>query len=280
MDLHAPENVMNLSSKYGIRKVGGRAFLYTASVCLLLALSAAVDTPASAFAAGLDFLVPGISLGSVSFEAGAGVSYLVISKSYGVADTSVVELAVLEADGTTSLIEVSTSPYPRTPEETVCIRLRLEDGVRHIESSDEFMSFVREVLVREGGSGVFERPADEDIEELELERMFLPSRADTERVPLGPEDVETAAGLFRCEKYGIMDERTMQVNLGGIEAVRYEREETHIWLSSEVPFWGLVRSRIERESSTRLPEESRFQPRPKSTVTESILVSRRNAERR
>ena len=272
---------MNLTSIYGSRNMSGLASLSSMAVFyLFIVLSVVVIPPASAGAAGLDFLVPGISLRSVAFEAGTGVSYLVISESYGVADTSVVELAVLEADGTTSLIEVSTSPFPRTPEETVWVRLRLEDGVRHIESSDEFMSFVREVLVREGGSGRFERPEEEDIEELELERMFLPSRADTVRVPLGPEEIETAAGLFRCEKFGIMDERTMQVYLGGIEALRYEREETHIWLSPEVPFWGLVRSRIERESSTRLPDRPRFQPKPKSTVTESILVSYRSAESR
>ena len=108
----------------------------------------------------------------------------------------------------------------------------------------------------------------------------LRKEEDVRRCTLGPEEIETAAGLFRCEKFGIMDERTMQVYLGGIEALRYEREETHIWLSPEVPFWGLVRSRIERESSTRLPDRPRFQPKPKSTVTESILVSYRSAESR
>jgi hypothetical protein len=275
------ENVMSISSIYGSRSVSAHASHSRAALlCLLLVLSSAINVPASTGAVELDFLVPGISLRSVSFETGTAVSYLIISESYGVADTSFVELAVLEADGETVLLEVSTSPFPRTPDETIWIRLRLEEGVRHIESSDEFMSFVKEVLVREGVAGGFERPAAEDIEELELERMFLPSRADTARVPLGPEEVETPAGPFRCDKFGIVDEQTIQVNLGGIEAVRYEREETFIWLSPRVPFWGLVRSRIERESSTSLPGRPRFQPKPRSTATESVLVSYKGAASR
>jgi len=247
-------------------------------IFFVLAAPLLCAAPGSADAANLDFLVPGISLRSVSFEAGTRVAYLIISESYGIADTSVVELAVLEADVGAVLLEVSTSPYPRTPDETVWVRLRFDEGVREIESSDEFMSFVQEVLVREGSTGTFEQPESEEIEELELERMFLPSRADTERVPLGREEVETPAGRFPCDKYGVRSERSMQVQLGGIEAVRYEREETFIWLSPDIPFWGLVRSRIERESSTSLPKRPRFQPRPKTTLTESVLVSYKNAQ--
>ena len=247
---------------------------------VLAVLSSACAAPGYADAANLDFLVPGISLRSVSFEAGARVSYLIISESYGIADTSVVELAVLETGGGKVLLEVSTSPYPRTPDETLWVRLRLGEGVRKIESSEEFMPFVQEVLVREGSGGIFERPESEEIDELELERMFLPSRADMERVSLGSEEVETPAGGFLCDKYGLKSEKSLQVQLGGVEAVRYEREETFIWLSSDIPFWGLVRSRIERESSTSLPGDRRFQPRPKKTLTESILISYTNAESR
>lgn len=241
-----------------------------------LALSLALSCAAPGSAAGLDFLVPGISLRSVSFEAGTGVSYLIVSESFGVADTSVVELDVLETGDETVLLEVSTSPFPRNEEETIWVRMRFGQGVREIATPDRFMSFVREVLVREGGSASFERPSDEEIEELGLERMFLPSRPDSARVPLGSEEVETPAGDFLCGKYRLGEERSMPVQLGGVDAVRYEREETLIWLSPEIPFWGLVRSRIERESSTDLPAGSRFQPRPRTTLTESILLSYRD----
>jgi len=241
-----------------------------ALLCAILALAAACPP---ARAADLDFLVPGISLRSVSFDPGSRVAYLVVTESYGVADTSVVELAVLEAGCGTALLEVSTSPYPRLPDETAWVRLRLDEGVRDMETSDRFVSFVREVLVREGETGPFEEPSKEDVEELDLERMFLPSGADSERVPLGREEIGTPAGDFLCDKYGLENERSMEVKLGGVDAVRREREDTTIWLSPDIPFWGLVRSRIERESSTILPDGSRFQPRPKTTVTESILIS-------
>ncbi len=68
-------------------------------------------------------------------------------------------------------------------------------------------------------------------------------------------------------------EKRMEVELGGVGALRCEREETLIWLSPDVPFWGLVRSRIERESSTELQGDHRFQPKPKRTVTGSVLLS-------
>ena len=244
--------------------------LLKASLLLLALLAAPTGTIRSA---DLDFLVPGISLRSVSFETGALVSYLIISESYGVADTSFVQLGVLEASGEAALLEVATSPYPRVPEETIWVRLLLEEGVRKIENAGEFKRFVREVLVREGDEGPFERPDEEEMEELELERMFLPSKSGTKRDSLGFEEIETPAGRFRCDIFGIEEERTMEVKLGGVDAVRYEREKTTIWLSPEIPFWGLVRSRVERESSTTLPDERRFQPRPKETRTESVLVS-------
>ena len=246
----------------------------------VFAFSLFCAVPGSADGANLDFLVPGISLRSVSFKAGDRVSYIIISESYGIADTSFVELGVLETDDETVLIEVSTSLYPRIPDETVWVRLHLEKGVKEIESPDGFMPFVREVLVREGTAGTFEKPEGEEIEELELERMFLPSRADTERVSLGREEIETLAGRFQCDKYGIKDEKSMTVQLGGVEALRYEREETFIWLSPDIPFWGLVRSRIERESSTSLPGDGRFQLKPKKTRTESVLVSYTSASGR
>ena len=245
-----------------------------AVAALVFSLALSCASPESA--AGLDFLVPGISLRSISFEAGKGVSYLIVSESFGVADSSIIELDVLETGDETVLLEVSSSPFPRSREETVCVRLRLEEGVREIASPDRFMSFVREVLVREGGSARFERPSDEEIEELGLERMFLPSRPDSARSPLGSEEIGTPAGDFLCQKYRLEEERSMPVQLGGVEAVRYEREETLIWLSPEIPFWGLVRSRIERESSTVPSSGSRFQPRPRTTLTESILLSYRD----
>lgn len=221
----------------------------------------------------LDFLVPGISLHSVSFESGSRVAYIVISESFGVADTTMVELSVLEAGEGRVLLEVSSSPYPRYPEETASVRLRISEPIREITSPDEFFSYVDEILVRESEGEPFREPSRDEVEELELERMFLPSPADSERVILGREEVETPAGVFSCEKLEIEKEAVNPVSLGGVEALRFEREHTLIWLSGDVPFWGLVRSRLERESSTRLARRVRTGSEARISVTESILYS-------
>jgi hypothetical protein len=241
-------------------------------IAMVIWILAIVFVPADSLAGGLDFLLPGISLRSVEFDSGSSVKYMVISESYGIPDTSMVELSILEAAGGYALIEVSTSPYPRILEETVRVRMWLSEGVRWIESPKEFSSHASEILVKEG-DGPFQAPSPEDLEELELERMFLSSPEDSMSVSLGREEVDTPAGPFPCEKKEIVKLEENEVSLGGVEAVRVERERTILWLSTDIPFWGLVRSRIERESSTVLADDSGFQQEPRRSVTESVLIS-------
>ena len=59
---------------------------------------------------------------------------------------------------------------------------------------------------------------------------------------------------------------------GPFGAIVVEEETSRLLVSDDVPFWGLVRSRVETSSHTRL-ESSRRKPRPKVTITESILIS-------
>ncbi len=183
-----------------------------------------------------------------------------------------VELAILESGGGYALIEVSTSPYPRILEETVRVRMRLSEEVRRIETPEEFFPHVSRILVKDG-DGPFQAPSPEDLEELELERMFLSSPEDSLRVSLGREEVDTPAGSFLCDKKEIVKLKESGVSLGGVEAVRMERERTILWLSPDIPFWGLVRSRIERESSTTLVDDPGFRQEPRRSATESVLIS-------
>lgn len=241
-------------------------------IAIAIGILAAALVPTDSHAGGLDFLLPGISLRSVEFESGSSVKYLIISESYGIPDTSMVELAILEAGGGYALIEVSTSPYPRIVEETVRVRMRLSEGACGIEAPEEFSSYAGEILVKDG-EGPFQAPSPEDLEELELERMFFPSPEDSLRVSLGREEVGTPAGLFSCEKEEIVKLEEAEISLGGVKAVRMERERTTLWLSPDIPFWGLVRSRIERESTTTLLNDPDFRREPRRSVTESVLVS-------
>ena len=242
------------------------------AIALATGILVAALVPADSPAGGLDFLLPGISLRSVEFDSGSSVTYMIISESYGIPDTSMVELAILEADVGSAIIEVSTSPYPRILEETVRVRMRLSEGVRGIEAPEEFSSHASEILVKEG-DGPFQAPSSEDLEELELERMFLSSQEDSLRISLGREDIDTPAGTFSCDKKEIIKRKESEVNLGGVEAVRVEKERTILWLSSDIPFWGLVRSRIERENSTTLADDPGFRQEPRRSATESVLIS-------
>ena len=80
------------------------------AIALATGILVAALVPADSPAGGLDFLLPGISLRSVEFDSGSSVTYMIISESYGIPDTSMVELAILEADVGSAIIEVSTSP--------------------------------------------------------------------------------------------------------------------------------------------------------------------------
>jgi hypothetical protein len=244
--------------------------LYKFALCITAIL--ATIAPSHASAAGLDFLLPGISLRTVAFDSCASVSYLIISESYGIPDTSIVDLTILETSGGHAVIEVSTSPYPRSVEETVWVRMKLSEGIRSMESPEEFSCYASEILVKEG-QGPFQAPSAEDLEELKLERMFLASPDDSSIVEIGMQDVVTPAGSFSCEKREMTRRESSDVSLGGVEALRIEMERTILWLSPEIPFWGLVRSRIERESSTRVTGDSSYDYRPRRSVTESILIS-------
>ncbi|MBN1884563.1 MAG: hypothetical protein JW876_03430 [Candidatus Krumholzibacteriota bacterium] len=240
---------------------------------------AVVLLAAGAAAAGsIDFLVPGVSLAAVDFEPGARVSYFIVSEAFGVADTSLVDLAVIEHAGGKVLLEVASSPWPRTDEETFTVRLRLDDRVRGIFSPEEFGGCVREILVRDGLEP-FREPAEEEIEDLDIDRIFIRSREGGEERLLGEESVETPAGFFSCDKSETIDSVVRPVTIGGIQAERVESERTVLWRSATVPFWGLVRSRVERASTTKIPGGGG--PAPRTSVTESILreSSRRPASR-
>ena len=77
-------------------------------VCACAFLLAGALAPARAV--GVDFLVPGMSLESVSLVPGARVSYLVVSKSFGAADSSYIEIRVLEHAQGAFRLEIVSSP--------------------------------------------------------------------------------------------------------------------------------------------------------------------------
>lgn len=230
-----------------------------------------IGSPAGA--AGVDFIVPGVSLESVDFTPGTSVSYLIISRSYDVEDSSFVSLSVLRTDTGSVALRIVSSTYPVQDEESVTVKLTLSRRFKEIETAKGYLSCIEDIQVKEGRSP-FREPSPEEIEDFDLERLFLESNRGMEQRRLEPEEIVTAAGTFQCEVYEYFRSDTNAVMMGGVEAERLEEERSILRISRDVPFWGLVGSVIERKSSTVIESVSRFRnPRPTVNRTESVLIS-------
>ena len=221
---------------------------------------------------GIDFLVPGVALEAVDFRAGTSVVYLVISEAHGVRDTSLVGLEITRADSLGVGLEIVSSGWPREPEETIAVSLTLCPGVRGVRSSEEFHDCIGEIRLRQG-SGPLREPSSEEIEDFDLERLFLKRREGIRREELAPEQVSVPAGTFPCAVVEYFHSDRRRVSIGGVTAERLEEERSTLRLSPQVPLWGLVSSRVERTSSTAGTQDARpWTTRPRVTVTESVLV--------
>ncbi len=246
------------------------------SITTYAALALAASTlaaPGEARAADVDFLVPGVSVGSVHFEEGAAVSYLVISEAHGIRDTSMVSLEVLRSKGDDIELQINSSDWPVSQDETVSVLLRLCPGASSASSTGEFLDCVKKILVREG-SGDYREPTPEEIDDFRVERLFMDRKEGTEETMTGEEEISVPAGTFECDVYEQSATDSSRMDLGGFQAVRTESEKSVLHISSSVPFWGLVRSRVERSVVTEYsPGSPAPSSRPRLTVTESVLNS-------
>lgn len=234
---------------------------------LAIALLAAA---AVAAAAAVDFILPGVSLGSVSLAAGARVAYLVVSQTLGSSDSTYVELAVLSRGRGEVRLEVSTAPFPPRRDETLAVRLRLAERAVSAASADEFRACIREIRIREGAES-FREPTPSELEDLAIEDLFIRRSGEGERRSLPPATVAVPAGSFLCSVVETSRRDARTVTLGGVRAERVEEEATRIWISADVPLWGLVKSRVERRSSVERAGSAGGAPRV--TITESRLLS-------
>jgi hypothetical protein len=239
-----------------------------AACCVALAACAIVSSHASA----VDFLIPGMSLESVSLVPGARVSYLVTSESFGETDSSYVELRVIEHKRNAYLLEIVSSPYPRSAEGSTALRLRLAERATSAASPEAFRSCLEEILIREG-AGSFRAPTEKELDDIDLDRLFVRTNEHAARTALEPARITTPAGAFLCDGIELSSRETKRVNLGGVEAERSEEEVSRLWLSRDVPLWGLVRSSVERTSFTKVLGSRAVGAKPRVTVTESILLS-------
>jgi hypothetical protein len=238
-----------------------------AFVCAVLLAGALVPVRAL----GIDFLVPGMSLESVSLVPGARVSYLVISKSFGASDSSFVEIDVLEHAGGAFRLEIVSSPYPRSKQESVTVRLRLSERVTAAVSAESFRACMLDVAIKEG-TGAFRTPTADELDDMDLESIFVRESDGMQRTRLEPDSIATPAGVFLCEGAEYARDETRPVSLGGVDARRIEEEKSRVWISRDIPLWGLVKSTVEKRSRTIAAGVPASESRARETSTESILL--------
>lgn len=223
-------------------------------------------------AGGVDFLVPGMSLESVSLVPGARVSYLVVSKSFGAADSTFIELRVLGHKGGAFRLEIVSSPYPRSKEESVTVRLRLAERVISATSPESFKSCLLEVVIKEG-TGAFRKPTEHELDDMGIESILLRPDEGLLRTPLVSAKIATPAGVFFCDGAEYSRDEIIPVSLGGVPAQRVEKEKSRIWISRDIPLWGLVKSTVEKKSRTITAGVPDSAARSRETATESVLLS-------
>ena len=143
-----------------------RVFKYNAAVLTFLWLVTSL-VPSGLIAGDIDFLIPGVSLENVSFEEGSSVRYLIISEAYGVLDTTMAGLSVIESEKDSFLLEIVSSSWPVMSSETVAVRLWLSPDIRSAGSAEDVRTAIRSVMVKMDEDG-FREPSSEEIEDFGL----------------------------------------------------------------------------------------------------------------
>ncbi len=224
----------------------------------------------------VDFLIPGVPLKSVSFEQGAMVEYLSISETFGVKDSSLVRIEVLEiVDGKVVML-ICNSSYPPLPDESVRAKIIMSENIREMSSPSQYGKYIKEIYVRQGEEG-YRQASQDDLDELDVGRLFIQTAEGVRELPPDSAEVETPAGSFSCRVGEYISSSAKKINLGGVEGHRKEEVSSKLWKSERVPFWGIVRSRVKRKSSTSIPGPSSLNELDSKVVlTESMLLSYRD----
>jgi len=239
---------------------------------VIIVIAAAIAAAPAPARAEVDFLVPGVSLHSVDFTAGTSVSYLIISEVHGISDSSMVTLKVTGKDSGAAGLEITSTSWPPVDTETVTVRLTLCPEASRMKTPEEFYACISDILVSNGAEP-FREPSFEELEDFDIGRLFLKRSEGLQRQEHEPETVEVPAGTFQCDVFEYFRSERRDVAMGGITAVRFEEERSILRISADVPFWGLVRSSVERTTTTSYPGgRNPREARPKITVTESVLI--------
>ncbi len=258
--------------------------MLAAGLALLAAPSkGTAGTPESSSAVE-DWLLPGIDLRGVRFEAGAWCRYRVIDEAEGIRDTTVVDVSV-PIDGAVGPVRHGSATAwwvefangaPGTPEsERDVLRVLVDADITKRARGDSLAAYVRGYWVRRGGGAV--EPGDL----AELDRLTLGSDATWNELP--DTTVETEAGRFACHRRVRVRRDDRRTPRGRVTVVLRRVDRWTLWLSDDVPLFGLVACRIDRLRESRTEPRVRGIPSTgprRSRVTTELIATGRGATSR
>lgn len=247
-----------------------------ASVALFVALAAAAPwgpRPAAAVDTG-SVLLPGIDIRKVDFKVGAWCRYVVVDEAMGVADSSLVYIAVVGREstphGVAYWLEIENGPVSSSLAERDIARALVDEDVRGMAEGDSLYRYVRRYYVRKGGGPV--EPGD--VHDLKRLTIVTPA-SDRDWVVAPRATVATPAGELACESRRFEKTVTSEVPSGRVKIAQRRTDRVEVWTSAAVPVFHLARCVVERERESKTIPAVRGIPEsgPRRSRTTSVVVA-------
>lgn len=232
-----------------------------------------------------DWLVPGLDLREVAFEAGAWCRYRVVDEADGVRDTTVVDVSV-PVDGAVGgapgraprawWIEFASGPPGADETARDVLRVLVDADIARGARGDSLSAYVRGYWVRRAGGRV--EPGDL----AELDRLTLDAGVGGWGA-LPDTVVTTPAGRFVCRRRVRTRLESRRRRQGRVTVIVQRRDRWTLLLCDAVPLFRLVRCRVDRLRESRTEPRLRGIPDPgprRSHVVTELVATGRGARSR
>jgi len=238
-----------------------------------MAIVATADAPARA-ADVESFLLPGIDMRSIEFAVGAWCRYQVLDVAMGETDTTLVYLAIVGSEKTSTgnayWLEVESRVPGAADSERDVARALVDERIHSMAEGDSLHHYISRFYTMKGNDA----PQPGDPADLRRLTLVSPaSQADWKTEPDRP--LETPAGKFICEFRRFDRSESRDIPSGRVVLKQKRSDHVEVFTAPSVPLFHLVRSEIDRtrESHTvpavkGIPETGARQSR-----TTSVLIA-------
>ena len=223
-----------------------RTKLYTSAAVLLVVLTVtAPPCPADE-----SFLLPGVALSEIKLETGAWCRYLVVDEAMGHLDSTTVYVAIPGETGTgrggAFWFELESGPSGAGPGGREIAKALVSSQITDLALGDSLCRYVEKIYIKKGTGSV--ETADPAI----LERFSLKHPTSDSTWTISSNfPVSTPIGEYLCERKLLHVEDNREILMGRIKLVKRDKDIYDLWLSDEVPVFGLVGCVIDRTRDSR-----------------------------